>query len=612
MSTLRHSPLADVLRDDELIRVARAVTLRQVPVGEQICRAGHRADHSYFLVSGQVKVTIPAGRHPERLFAVLGPGDNFGSIALLNDNPYPVNVSAVEDCVLLQLGKQNFHRLYNEKPSLGRSLIRILGFHFRESLMVDGHRRAARVIAMIAANGRSPALLPLLLRKLRAHDRTAVLRIDGAPYAANCSPEANCFRAEELRTQIHETLQSHDRVILDLSIADAHTGLRQALAVAEQLLWLVEPGSHEETLRRMTELLHSDVDAERRSDVVWVLREDQQVAPRLGEAWRLAERGLKVQLAADPERPTRLQRQGIARLVRHIRGIRLGLALGGGAARGMAHLGVLRAFDRAEIGFDVIAGTSSGAMIGIPYAAGYTPERAIDEFTRDLRPPWFYRIMPGGRQWYLLSKYRGRGWDKMLRPYLFDWTLQQLQVPMHTLAVDLVTGSQVIRSRGDAVEALLESINLPMVSTPICRDGMALVDGGVLNTLPTQTLVDRGADLIVGVSVSGTIRQEFAGNRPGMTSGRMKRPSTLQTFLRVLETQDHALKTIDSRSADVLIEPDTTSFDLADFTRTPQLADVGDAAAEQAIPRLREMIRDIEDNALQHASYREPMAHSVP
>jgi predicted acylesterase/phospholipase RssA len=385
------------------------------------------------------------------------------------------------------------------------------------------------------------------------------------------------------------------------------------MAAAEQLLWLVEPGLHEDPLRRMTEILAGDEESERRSDVVWILGENQQVAPRLNEAWRLAERGLKVQLADDPQRPTRLQQQGIARLVRHIRGIRLGLALGGGAARGMAHLGVLRAFDRAGIDFDIIAGTSAGAMIGIPYAAGYTPERAIDEFTRDLRPPWYYRIMPGGRQWYLLGKYRGRGWDKMLRPYLHDWSLQQLQIPMHTLAVDLVTGSQVIRSRGNAVEALLESINLPMVSAPICRDGMALVDGGVLNTLPTQALLDRGADLVVGVSVSGTIRQEFAGNRPGMTSGRMKRPSTLQTFLRVLETQDHALKTIDARSADLLIEPDTTSFDLADFTRTPELADVGDAAAEEAIPRLRDMLRDVENNALQQrlASRSESLTPSV-
>jgi predicted acylesterase/phospholipase RssA len=296
-----------------------------------------------------------------------------------------------------------------------------------------------------------------------------------------------------------------------------------------------------------------------------------------------------------------------------MRGIRLGLALGGGAARGMASLGVLRAFDRAGIDFDLIAGTSSGAMIGIPYAAGYAPERAIEEFARDLKPPWYYRIMPGGRQWYLLSKYRRRAWDRMLRPYLFDWALQQLQTPMHTVAVDLVTGSQVIRSRGDAVESLLESINLPMVSVPICRDGMALVDGGVLNTLPTQALLDRGADLIVGVSVSGTIRQEFAGNRPGMISGRMKRPSTLQTFFRVLETQDHALKAIDARSADLLIEPDTTSFDFADFTRTPELADVGDAAADSVMPRLREMVRDVEENALQQrwAPRREGQARHV-
>jgi predicted acylesterase/phospholipase RssA len=297
--------------------------------------------------------------------------------------------------------------------------------------------------------------------------------------------------------------------------------------------------------------------------------------------------------------PTLLERQGIDRIVRHLLGIRLGLALGGGAARGMAHLGVLSTFNQEGIGFDMVAGTSAGAMIGIPYAAGYTPELAIERYSADLTPPRLYRLVPGGLQWYLMLKYRTGAWDKMLRRYFFDWRLEQLQIPTYTVAVDLVSGSQIVRDCGDAVHAIVETINLPILSRPICRDGMALVDGGVLNTLPTKVLVERGADMVVAVSVSGKIRDEFSGNRMGMETSAMRRPGTFQTLRRVLETQDHALKAIDAQAADILIEPDATHFDMADFSRTREIAELGEAVAEQAIGNLKAMIGELEKRAMQ-------------
>ena len=106
-------------------------------------------------------------------------------------------------------------------------------------------------------------------------------------------------------------------------------------------------------------------------------------------------------------------------------------------------------------------------------------------------------------------------WDRMLRPYFHDWTLEQLLMPCSAVAVDLVTGRQVVRDKGDAVDALLESINLPVISRSICRDGMALVDGGVLNNLPADVLAGKGCDFIVGVNVSAKLSQQFAGNHPG-------------------------------------------------------------------------------------------------
>ena len=161
----------------------------------------------------------------------------------------------------------------------------------------------------------------------------------------------------------------------------------------------------------------------------------------------------------------------------------------------MSHLGVLKALEQNGIVVDMIAGTSAGAMTGIVYASGLDPDYSADQFAADLRPSWLFRRLPRGNHWYLLYKYRRGHFDPMLRKYLHDWRLEQLAVPCLSVTVDLVGGKSVVRERGDAVHAILESINLPVLSVPICRDGQALIDGGLVNNIPADVLVVEGLQL---------------------------------------------------------------------------------------------------------------------
>ncbi len=475
------------------------------------------------------------------------------------------------------------------------------------STLRHSHFGDLRVVGFFSSDSRPHALVqPLIAAIVARGERVAhICPAADAIAMAGCLTEpltdrrGNLRPTEVLVERIAHLVREHHRIIVDLHGDFPVPDTARVLSVCDEIFGLVDSGCQQQSQRVCRDLSATSPELAPRIRTVWVLRSPELVTPSSKASSAVGNHNFVVQLADSPRHPTQLQQQGIDRIVRHLRGIRLGLALGGGAARGMAHLGVLKAFNRAGISFDMVAGTSAGAMVGIPYAAGYEPEVAIQHYTDDLTAPRPYRWLPGGLQWYLLVKYRTGSWDRMLRKYFFDWKLNQLQVPMYTVAVDLVSGRQIVRDRGDAVHALAESINLPVLSRPICRDGMALVDGGVLNTLPTQVLADRGADLVVGVSVSGKIRHEFSGNRTGMETSTMRRPGTLQTLRRVLETQDHALKAIDAQAADLLIEPDATSFDMADFSRTPEIAAVGEAAAEQAIGHLEKMIADLERRAMQ-------------
>ncbi len=117
----------------------------------------------------------------------------------------------------------------------------------------------------------------------------------------------------------------------------------------------------------------------------------------------------------------------------------------------MAHLGILKALENNGVVVDMIAGTSAGAMTGTLYAAGLDVDYVTERFVEDLKPAWPFRMMPRGNHWYLLYKYRRGHFDRMLRQYLSDWTLEQLPLPIQSVTVDLVTGQPVVRDRSDAL-----------------------------------------------------------------------------------------------------------------------------------------------------------------
>ena len=178
----------------------------------------------------------------------------------------------------------------------------------------------------------------------------------------------------------------------------------------------------------------------------------------------------------------------------------------------------------------------------------------------------------------------------MLRKYLHDWKLEQLALPCLAVTVDLVSGQAVVRDRGDAVHAILESINLPVLSAPICRNGQALIDGGLVNNIPADVLTSQGCNFVIAVSVTAKIERQFGDNKPDTPTLSMRIPSTLQTLLRSLEVQNHSLNAIGVQPAEVVIEPDVTDFDLSEFMRARELAAVGEQAALVQIPKIQQLL----------------------
>ena len=581
IETLRNHPLCEGLKEEELALLARHATPISLPAGANIYRSGQPIEAVYMLVSGRARLTVLVPGKAATLGLEAAPGDEvLGAVALLESGVSVGDMMAVEPVRLLSIPREPFLELLQSIPSLALHLIRRLARRTMQIAGVERPQPRALTVGVIWKGPRGRSLLDLLGRELATRGE----RVARADLGEGSQGE----RWEHL-------LSSHDRAFLELDLDRLSGGWVGRAAACDDLLWLVD-AENERLLRQTLSLLVGEAPrAAACSHVVWMLPEGAQVAPPWDRAWNLNERRhLLLELGEAPERLSRLGRLGLERLLRRLRGIQLGLSLGGGGARGLAHLGVFRAFERAGISFDLMSGTSCGAMVGITYAAGYSPDVLIAAYKRDLTPPWFFRHLPKGRNWYLVWQFRTGAWDALLRQYLRDWPLERLPIPFHALTVDLISGREVVHRAGDAVRAILESINLPVISKPIVHDGMALVDGSVLNNLPADVLTEEGAQLVVGIDVSSRLRDELAGNRPDTPTAQMRSVGSVDTLIRVVETQGRGLGALRADSMDLTIRPDASAFSFVDFSKAPELADVGEAAAESAIPRLKEMLAGLE------------------
>ena len=235
---------------------------------------------------------------------------------------------------------------------------------------------------------------------------------------------------------------------------------------------------------------------------------------------------------------------------------KIGLVLSGGGARGIAHLGVVKALAEMGIRPEIISGTSSGAILGAFLAGGFSPDR-IMQFIKE------QRIMSSLK--FAMSKvglFRMDSAIKLYAKYLGHDTFEQLNIPLIVSATDLVTGRSVYFSKGELFTPVMASAAIPLLFKPVQLENMVLVDGGLLNNLPAEPLVDK-CDFLIGVHCNPIGRADKLGN-----------------FRRVMERAFlfSVYNTIRARIelCDLFIEPkELTQFRVFDVSKADQIFEAG-------------------------------------
>jgi len=593
------------LSDEALQEISSAAELVLFDTGEYVHHANHAIESVFFVVHGRLKQAV-VDMHGNVLFhRFLTPGSQFGALAAAQVDPVPVDVLAVEPSATLKLDFETTLRFTRQHETFGLNLTRSISNMVSQVLLSDRRPKKPPFVAVFHESSESRPLTRRLIRRLLElgespcllSDQTDWDPIRNVPFRSLIE-DGSFLAREEIRRQINRWSEA-GRVFLDVDASLDPVNASLLVEFSEQVIWCTSREDVESSIYRLNAIEARAPGWRDKINLVWMLDEDEQVAPAAAELRNLAKRDFKISFSDPWPGVGRTLLNGFERLVHQLRGVRIGLALGGGGARGMAHLGVLKALEASGIVVDMIAGTSAGAMTGILYAAGYDADHLTQIFAKDLKPGWLFRMMPHSNDWNLLYRYRRGHFGWMLSKYLSNWTLEQLSVPVQSVTVDLVTGKPVVRDWGDAANSILESINLPVLSKPIRRNGQALIDGGLVNNVPADVLVRNGCNFVIAVSVTAHLEAEFAKNRPDTPTSEMSSASTLQTILRSYLVQNVNMNSIGVQPADVVIEPDVTGFGMTDFTRADGLAAIGKAAAVQELPHIKNLLQQIDTELFQ-------------
>ena len=262
---------------------------------------------------------------------------------------------------------------------------------------------------------------------------------------------------------------------------------------------------------------------------------------------------------------------------------KIGLALGSGAARGLAHIGVLEVLEREKIPIHFIAGTSMGALIGGFYASG-SGIKELKEFA--YQTDWkkvAILFSPSPSRSGLVN---GKRIEKLLRSFLGNRKIEELPIPFSCVATDILSGEEVIINKGDLVDAIMASISIQGIFSPFIRDGKVLCDGGIVNPVPVDIVKKMGADFVIA-SVINSSPKKIEEEKNSKSREETKIPSIFTIILQSIDIMQKKIINNSLSEADLIISSETSDIKLLEFYRAKEAVEAGRKAAKEALKKIK-------------------------
>jgi NTE family protein len=597
---MQEGTIFDGLPEGALEAELQDLERRHFPAGAVVLAEGESTYETYFVERGTADVFVSDRHGVEARIGAVVPGSTIGEMSVLTGEPAVATVRATADLDVLVLSQGDFERLAAKYPLIYRNVGVLLSDRLDRSNRRPFRDVTGRVTVLrdlgappllgyalacsMAWHLRRPTLLLVLddspaeelaalargmprprfrFRRARAGGDTGVRRSSDASAELTLLTSALGFTADTLAVRIEDLCASYEHVLVQVrgkapilpdcrAIELAGPEQSRSVAVTDGLqrlcAWVVgvaPPRPDEEGVLRVPELRSGD-DGGIRSGAL-------APATSAGKALGWAARDLA--------------------------GLKVGLALGGGAARGYAHCGVLRQLEREGVPIDYLAGTSIGGAVAALRGLGLDTEEQAKALTRVGSRA--FRI-----RWPRSALLSSAGIRALIRDIFGEKRLEELELPVAVTAVDLGTRQEIVFGRGLIWSALMASMAIPGIFPPQRIGPYMLVDGGILNPVPSSVAAGMGAGVVISVNLG-----RFSPSTGDLEAGPAKSggASVLYVIMRSLELQQSRIWAETAAAAQIVISPlfeDTTVVNLRHFREGMAFVEVGEAAAEAALPRV--------------------------
>ncbi|HEV7888267.1 MAG TPA: patatin-like phospholipase family protein [Acidimicrobiales bacterium] len=541
-----------------LDQVAARCTIVHLPAGDWLFRQRDEGDALYVVRTGRLELlreetTTPA--NAATAVGLLGPGEALGELSLLLGEPRSLSARAIRDSELVRLDRAEVLSLLRDSAEFAAGLTRVVAHSLHDRALARGMADAqGSVLTVVALHpGASIDALRTAMAAIPARRRVAVLS----------RPDPDTQDPADYSRILDQAEREHDRVFL-LAGAEASsiTGEpgpwdRFCLRQADRVVALVPPELHPPQPGVWPELDGCDL-------VFW-----SSPTRAHGTAdWldRLRPRSHHFVDPADLQ-PT------LARALRRLAGLSVGVVLSGGGARAMAHIGALDGLVQGGVQVDRIGGTSFGALVGSLFALGLSPVEIASQCRHEFVRRWPFNDYTIPRA-ALLRGARLRG--ALVRMF-GDECIERSPRDCFVVSADLLSSELVVHRRGPFAHAVQAGLALPGMLPPVRDDGRLLIDGSVLSGLPIRVMAEADEGPVIAVDVVG-----------GRLKVRRRRrqqalPGIVETISRSAIIGGSSDAAAVRRLARLVIEPDTSGVGQLDFNRLDALVEAGRQAARAAL-----------------------------
>jgi len=572
------------MSEERLAELARSMEWSVLDRGEALMQAGDPGNDLYVVAGGRLNVAVVGADGTETIVREIGRGSTVGEVALLTGSRRTATVRAVRDTLVGRLSRASFERLMEEDPRSALQLTRVVA-----GWLLPGSppRRtsAPATIALVPAAGmdvREVAARLGAATPLRALDPETVDRAVGAGAARSAAGSTD----ERALADYFDTAEVEHPLILLLADPEPDSPwTERVLRRADRVLVAAPGGVRPDRLTRAQLTRIAAITPEVPREVLFV-REAGRPAPGVTTLW-LEAGGFsrRSHLLAGDDADWR-------RLARHLTGTATGLVLGGGGARGFAHIGVLRALIEADIEIDRVGGSSMGALVGGLWSIGLTPEEIV-EANREI----WHEIRPlKGFTFPFVALHGSQRSRAAMAGCFGDRRIEDQARDYFCTSTNLTRNRSMVHTSGPLARYVLASVSIPGIVAPVIDRGELLVDGGVLDNLPVEPMSRAGAGTIYASDVSPP-RTFSVGlhweHPPGIIEvlrHRVRRGAgtAFPSIVRILErtatlASDRAASTQRMRSDVRFIAPPVAQYDTLDMRHLDEIVEVGYRSALETI-----------------------------